>query len=422
MDKNQRHDEKLAFRVYAVPSGPVQIPASRMLAVLGAAGIAFAGVLLWPTDDASQPSQQAQPAIETQQQPAAPAPVVAPTAGAPQAVVGPIAPPNMSDLARQIRESAEQTPGQALQQGIDQCAAQGNTGTVVVPMISNKPMSCENLKHKPTWPGSEDIGGSLFGGSLRIFGDAPRGASAPPPEEPVPWREIALGGAAGAAMLGLLAWAWTLRRRAAVRRELLAEADEIRDTVETEYLTYLATATDRLFKRPLLDQLTEPLTVAFIDAREKMNDLHEQLDRSNAAAVGGYVDAVQDCHHAWTAAAEHADEIGLGTMEPGVAEKLQKAQNLLEVALDQSVTSAERSNAIDKTATILAAITGRAKDVVKNEVATAVGEEQLAIEAAAPQLAIAAAPHTSDVPVFLSGYSLGAQHSGEILHSLSEPR
>lgn len=427
MDKNQGR-RKTLYSIHSVTSGPLETPASKMFAVLGAAGVAFAGVLLWPTEDASQPSQQAQPAIETQQ-PAAPAPVIAPTVGAPQAVVGP------TDLPQPGEPTS---PGMQVQTALDQCTAQGNTGNVMIPVLSSTPMSCQQMletrqrilsehgaKDFRTFCAPADRAcDALPGGSivpdLRIFGDAPTSGARPPADEPIPWREIAIGGAAGAAVLGLLAWAWTLRRRAAARRVLLAEADVIRDTVETEYLTYLATATDRLFKRPLLDQLTEPLTVAFIDAREKMNDLHEHLVRTNAAAVDEYVAAVQDCQQSWTAAAEHAEEIGLGTMEPGVAEKLQKAQNLLEVALDQGATSAERSNAIDKTATILAAITGRAKDVVQSEVATAVGEEQLAIEAAAPQLALAAAPHNCGETPILGGYSNVENVIGDVPASVAE--
>lgn len=381
---DRQFDEPLSYSPYAVPSVPFRIPASRMYAVLAAAGLVFAGALFWPTQDADQASQQAQPAIETQQQPAGPAPVIAPTVGAPQAVIAPTALPQPGETT---------SPGMQVQHANDQCAAQGNTGTVMIPVLSSTPMSCEKMLEIRQRARQDQIS-SLTGGrltpDLRIFGDAPTSGARPPAEEPIPWREIALGGATGAAVLGLLAWAWTQRRRAAARRHLLAETDTMRDAVETEYLTYLATATDRLFTRPLLDDLGEPLTVAFIDAREQMNDLHEHLDRTSDIATEVYAVAVQDCHQAWVAAGEHAEAIGLGTIEPDVAEKLQKARNLLEVALDQSVTTAERNNAIDKVATVLASITGRSKDDVQPKVAAAVGEEQLAIEAATPQLAIAA--------------------------------
>lgn len=397
---DRQFDEPLSYSPYAVPSVPFRIPASRMYAVLAAAGLAFAGALLWPTQDADQPSPRAQPAVETQH-PAAPAPVIAPTAGAPQAVVAPTALPQPGEPT---------SPGWQVQNALDQCTAQGNTGNVMIPVLSSTPMSCETMlktrqrilsehgakdfRYTTVCAPADRACDALPGGSivpdLRIFGDAPTSGVRPPAEETVPWREIALGGAAGAAVLGLLAWAWTQRRRAAARRHLLAEADTMRDAVETEYLTYLATATDRLFTRPLLDDLGEPLTVAFIEAREQMNDLHEHLDRTSDTATEVYAVAVQDCHQAWVAAAEHAEAIGLGTIEPDVAEKLQKARNLLEVALDQSVTTAERNNAIDKVATVLASITGRSKDDVQPKVAAAVGEEQLAIEAATPQLAIAA--------------------------------
>lgn len=210
-----------------------------------------------------------------------------------------------------------------------------------------------------------------------------------PPSEPFNWTPvlIGLGIVVGLIAAAALVWFAVSKRRlhaeaSVARRRKLDEATKIRDGIDVEYTAFLLDPADTLWKRPLLDDLHEPLTVAFLDAwratKEAFLDLRPRQDESVAAALA----AATEARTAWEIASRHAERIGLGDLSTADRGKLETARKMLDRALDPSVGQAERENCVARIASTLASITPRTEAEVTSVVRAKV-TKALAIDTAA---------------------------------------
>lgn len=195
------------------------------------------------------------------------------------------------------------------------------------------------------------------------------------PSEPFNWTPVlvGLGIVVGLIAAAALVWFAVSKQRlhadaAAARRRKLDEANKIRDGIDIEYTAFLLDPADTLWKRPLLDDLHEPLTVAFLDAwratTEAFLDLRPRQDESVAAALA----AATEARTAWEIASRHAERIGLGDLSSADRAKLETARKMLDRALDPSVGQAERENCVARIASTLASITPRTEAEVTSVV------------------------------------------------------
>jgi hypothetical protein len=91
-----------------------------------------------------------------------------------------------------------------------------------------------------------------------------------------------------------------------------ANAEVVYSDVAAAYAGYLADPQDRYFARPLLDDIDDPYTAAFIDAFVLANDLRPDVCPDGRERVQVFADAAQEARIAWDAAAAHARDVGMG--------------------------------------------------------------------------------------------------------------
>ncbi|GAA1094141.1 hypothetical protein [Tsukamurella spumae] len=208
---------------------------------------------------------------------------------------------------------------------------------------------------------------AVTGGDAAETSDTPTPAPTPGvPSEPFNWAPVLIGlcvliGVIAAAVLVVIAVGKQRQHAEAAqaRRRKLAEATKIRDDVRAQWDSFLLDPADTLWKRPLLDDLHEPKTIAFLDAwratTEAFLDLRPRQDVSVAAALA----AATEARTAWEIASRHAERIGLGDLSTADRAKLETARKMLDRALDPAVGNAERESCVARIAVTLASITPR---------------------------------------------------------------
>lgn len=131
-----------------------------------------------------------------------------------------------------------------------------------------------------------------------------------------------------------------------------SKASSILGEVDAAYTAFHTDLADRIFTRPLLDDVDEPLTAAFIDALHEAHtcafDSRPRDDDLAARALS----TAQAAQAAWSRASTHARHVGLGG-DPVHRKKLTTARRLLDQALDPGITDEYRTTLMDRITTLI---------------------------------------------------------------------
>ena len=100
-------------------------------------------------------------------------------------------------------------------------------------------------------------------------------------------------------------------------------------------------------QRPILEDVDEPLTAAFLEALAHAQALDLDVVPADQNRIDQFRTAVHDVRAAWDKADENARRIGTSIYERSSRNKLRKAAYALRTALDTSATAAERQAATE---------------------------------------------------------------------------
>lgn len=166
------------------------------------------------------------------------------------------------------------------------------------------------------------------------------------------------------------------------------KANAIRGELRAAQAEYEFDLAEKLFRRPLLSDVNEPTTAAWLEALEAMELVMADDGPPTAADATKCLLAAEAARAAWKAADERAREIGLGQLSAIDARRLGQAHKLLTSALDRGTAEAERRVQVAKIIEILTVVTGRPKSRVGGEVQQAVNGKLASIGAPPLRLAI----------------------------------
>ncbi len=123
------------------------------------------------------------------------------------------------------------------------------------------------------------------------------------------------------------------------------EVRRLRAEVEAEWTSYCMDPYS-IFIRPLLDDVTEPATARFFQCRERVEELAPLAETSTASVdrLVEYQRAVLDLADAWHTADVNARSVGTGRMDHDTKRALSRARQLINRAVDERTTAAEREN------------------------------------------------------------------------------
>ncbi|OZC42462.1 hypothetical protein CH286_25160 [Rhodococcus sp. WWJCD1] len=124
-----------------------------------------------------------------------------------------------------------------------------------------------------------------------------------------------------------------------------AAAHAVYSEVADAYAAYLADPYS-IFIRPLLDDLTEPRTAAFIDAFAAMNDSRPEQCPDTAERVQAFAVVAQKARTAWRSADGYARTMGLRVTSVEGQRTVRRIRSALGIALDDSATGQERETAL----------------------------------------------------------------------------
>ncbi|MDV6233485.1 hypothetical protein AB0362_19995 [Rhodococcus sp. NPDC079359] len=186
-------------------------------------------------------------------------------------------------------------------------------------------------------------------------------APAPPPvvdaapDVPVDWTPVIWFGGIAAVVVSVALAAYLIIRtrshvtdRRTAKNALAADyaaAHAVYSEVADSYAAYLADPYS-IFVRPLLDNLDEPRTVAFIDAFAAMNDVRPEQCPDTLERVQAFAVAAQKAHTAWRKADGYARAIGMGVTSTEDHRTVRRIRSALGIALDPSATGQERETAL----------------------------------------------------------------------------
>ncbi|OZD60790.1 hypothetical protein CH263_20065 [Rhodococcus sp. 06-1059B-a] len=182
-------------------------------------------------------------------------------------------------------------------------------------------------------------------------------AVSPPaaPSEPTDWTPLIwILGVFGAVLVLALAVYLLVRTRHRIldRRTAhtalvddFASAKAISAEVADAYADYLADPY-AIFTRPLLDDLDQPRTAAFIDAFAAAGALNTDACPATADRVHAFTDAAHAAQTAWKAADTYARAIGMGVQTDDDKRTVRRIRNALGLALDDTAAAGERATAI----------------------------------------------------------------------------
>ncbi|WP_032407534.1 hypothetical protein [Rhodococcoides fascians] len=164
---------------------------------------------------------------------------------------------------------------------------------------------------------------------------------------PLVWIVVAVLALALAAYLSVRTRSHVVDRRNA-KKALEADyaaAHTVYSEVADSYAAYLADPYS-IFIRPLLDDLTEPRTAAFIDAFATMNDVRAEQCPDTAERVQAFAVAAQKARTAWRSADGYARTMGLRVTSVEDQRTVRRIRSALGIALDASATGQERQTAL----------------------------------------------------------------------------
>lgn len=122
---------------------------------------------------------------------------------------------------------------------------------------------------------------------------------------------------------------------------------------------YTAVETDpwTAFRRPLLTDVTEPLTAQFHEKFARARELDTEYRPTNRELVDRFGDAVREATAAWAAADQHARAVAVPTTSDAERRRLRRAEDALRLALDERTSPAERMVALSRVEQLIAGLT-----------------------------------------------------------------
>ena len=99
---------------------------------------------------------------------------------------------------------------------------------------------------------------------------------------------------------------------------------------------------EKVLSFPLLSDVSEPKTSAFIEALGAAADLSATRRPKSAEAVERYAQATRTAETRWQAALHHAERVRLARFEPGERDRIKKVQRLLRQAKNGGASPEER--------------------------------------------------------------------------------
>ncbi|WP_032366043.1 hypothetical protein [Rhodococcoides fascians] len=199
------------------------------------------------------------------------------------------------------------------------------------------------------------------------------------PEDPMDWTPVLW---LGATMLAVALAAYLIVRtrshvvdRRNAKKALEADyaaAHAVYSEVADAYAAYLADPYS-IFVRPLLDDLTEPRTAAFIDAFVEMNYLRPDQCPDTLERVQAFAAAAHKARSTWRSADGYARTMGLRVTSVEGQRTGRRIRSALGIALDDAATGQERETAlctVQELAADLVTIPDRIYDNVKKAIGT----------------------------------------------------
>lgn len=136
------------------------------------------------------------------------------------------------------------------------------------------------------------------------------------------------------------------RRTAAATLDAdFAAAKALYSQVANAYAEYLADPY-AIFTRPLLDDLDQPRTAAFITAFTSAGALDTDTCPAGAERVQAFADASSSALTAWKTADSYARAIGMGVQSDDGKRTVRRIRSAFELALDDTATAGERESAM----------------------------------------------------------------------------
>lgn len=185
---------------------------------------------------------------------------------------------------------------------------------------------------------------------------APVAVSTPAaPSEPMDWTPLIwILAVIGAVLVLALAVHLVVRTRhrildrRAAAQTLAADFEDAKAVygqVTNAYADYLADPY-AIFTRPLLDDLDQPRTAAFIDAFAGAGALNTDTCPATAERVRAFADAAHAAQTAWKSADTYARAIGMGVQTDDDKRTVRRIRNALGLALDDTAAAGERASAM----------------------------------------------------------------------------
>lgn len=170
---------------------------------------------------------------------------------------------------------------------------------------------------------------------------------------------------------------------------LFAEHDEI----TARWLDYELDVA-KLIAYPAMSDGRQPLTAAFLRAKKTADTLRPSSANAKVSEqqVTEYLDAVGNCAVAFEVAEQEAKRLRNSTFSEAERKKLDRAQKLLKVAVDESATQAERNIAYKRVRQELDGL------IVLSDEAVEVLEKQVAREITAPRAEPAPRAESASAP------------------------
>ncbi|MGN0102230.1 MAG: hypothetical protein ACI39C_14940 [Dietzia sp.] len=123
--------------------------------------------------------------------------------------------------------------------------------------------------------------------------------------------------------------------------------------------SYTAAETDpwTAFRRPLLTDVTEPLTAKFHEKFARARELDTEYRPTSRELVDRFGDAVREANAAWAAADQHARAVAVPTTSDAERRRLRRAEDALRLAMDERTSPAERAVALARVEQLIAGLT-----------------------------------------------------------------
>ncbi|KJL32092.1 hypothetical protein [Microbacterium oxydans] len=176
--------------------------------------------------------------------------------------------------------------------------------------------------------------------------------------------------------------------------DLLGRLFTEHDEVTARWLDYELDVA-KLIAFPAMSDGRQPLTAAFLRAKKKADALRPASTDAKVSdtQVGEYLQAVGDYAVAFEIAEKDARRLRDSTFTEPERKRLDRAQQLLKVAVDESATQAERNVAYKRVREELDGL------ILLSDDAVTVLEKQVAREIAAPVAPAAPAPEPQRMPI-----------------------